>query len=78
MASPEKKKSSPVQLVVDLAACALFLTFFYYVLQNHVPSEDPTMVRVWATAGAACMTGVFWLAMHMVRVVWRFQRDAGK
>lgn len=74
MASPEKKRLSPVRIVIDLVAVAAFFTFFYYKLQPHVPSSDPTMVRLWATLASGCMTGVFWLALQMVRAVYRFQK----
>lgn len=74
MSSSEKKGISLVGLVVDLVLAAGFFSFFYYVLQPHVPSNDPTMIRLWATLAAACMTGVFWLALQMVKTVFRFQR----
>jgi len=77
MATPEKK-FSPVQLVIDLVLCALFFAFFFNVLQPHVPSSEAGMVRLWAGLAAACMTGVFWMAMHMLRVVWRFQRASNR
>jgi GNAT superfamily N-acetyltransferase len=75
MASPVKKGFSVGLLIIDLILVAAFFVFFYYVLQSHVPSRDATMVRLWATLGSACMTGVFWLALQMVRTVFRFQRD---
>ena len=74
MSSSEKKGFSLVGLVIDLVLAAGFFSFFYYVLQPHVPSNDPTMIRLWATLAAACMTGVFWLALQMVKTVFRFQR----
>jgi GNAT superfamily N-acetyltransferase len=74
MSSPEKKGFSLVALVVDLVLVAAFFTFFYYVLQSHVPSNDPFMVRFWSTMAAGCMSGVFWLALQMVKTVARFQR----
>lgn len=74
MSSPVKKGFSFAELLVDLVLSAGFFTFFYYVLQPHVPSNDPTMIRLWATLSAACMTGVFWLALQMVKTVFRFQR----
>lgn len=74
MASPEKKGFSVGLLILDLILVAAFFTFFYYVLQSHVPSRDESMVRLWATLAAACMSGVFWLALQMVRTVFRFQR----
>lgn len=74
MATSEKKPRSIVQLVIDLVLCALFFAFFFKVLQPHVPSSEPGYTRFFAASAAGCMTGVFWLAMHMVRVVFRFQR----
>jgi GNAT superfamily N-acetyltransferase len=74
MSSPEKKGISLVAVVVDLVFVAAFFSFFYYVLQSHVPSNDPTMVRFWSTLAAACMSGVFWLALQMLKTVFRFQR----
>lgn len=78
MATSGKPPLSFVQLAIDLVLCALFFAFFFKVLQPHVPSGDPAMIRAWAAAGAACLTGVFWMAMHMVRVVWQFQRASNR
>lgn len=74
MSSPEKKGFSFAEFLVDMVLSAGFFTFFYYVLQPHVPSNDPLMIRIWATLTSACMTGVFWLALQMVKTVFRFQR----
>ncbi|MBA4138328.1 MAG: hypothetical protein C0518_13530 [Opitutus sp.] len=74
MSKPEKKGLSVVGVAIDLIIAAGFFSFFYYVLQSHVPSNDPTMVRLWATLASACMTGVFWLALQMLKTVFRFQR----
>lgn len=74
MSSPVKKGFSIAEFLVDMVLSAGFFTFFYYVLQPHVPSNDPTMIRLWATLTAGCMTGVFWLALQMVKTVFRFQR----
>lgn len=78
MSSPEKKGVSLVAVVADLVFVAAFFSFFYYVLQSHVPSNDPTMIRFWATMAAACMSGVFWLALQMLKTVFRFQRASRK
>jgi GNAT superfamily N-acetyltransferase len=78
MSSPEKKGFSFVTLVVDLVLVAAFFSFFYYLLQSHVPSNDPTMVRFWATMAAGCMSGVFWIALQMLKTVFRFQRATRK
>jgi GNAT superfamily N-acetyltransferase len=76
MASPMKKGFSVGLLIIDLILVAAFFIFFFNVLQSHVPSRDPSMVFLWAGLAGACMSGVFWLAMQMVRVVFRFQRDS--
>lgn len=78
MSSPEKKGISLVALVVDLVLVAAFFSFFYYLLQSHVPSNDPFMIRFWSTLAAACMSGVFWLALQMMKTVLRFQRESRK
>lgn len=74
MSTSEKKGISLVALVIDLVLVAAFFTFFYYHLQSHVPSNDPFMIRFWSTLAAACMSGVFWLALQMMKTVLRFQR----
>lgn len=74
MSSPEKKGFSLVGFVIDLVLVAGFFGFFYSVLQAHVQSNDPAMLRLWAALGSACMTGVFWLALQMLKTVFRFQR----
>ncbi len=78
MSSPEKKGFSFVALVVDLVLVAAFFSFFYYLLQSHVPSNDPTMIRFWSTMAAGCMSGVFWIALQMLKTVFRFQRATRK
>lgn len=74
MSSSDNKGFSFVRLAIDLVLVAAFFSFFYYVLQPHVPSNDPTMIRFWATMAAACMSGVFYLALQMLKTVFRFQR----
>lgn len=78
MSSPERKPLNPLKLALDLVLVAGFFTFFYYKLQVHVPSSDPFMIRFWSTLAAACMSGVFWLALQMLTTVFRFQRDSRK
>lgn len=73
MAQPEKKSYSPVELVIDLALCAGVFLFFKALIVPHVPSNDPKMITLWSALASSCMTGVFWLAWQMVKVVFRFQ-----
>jgi len=36
------------------------------------------MIALWAAIGTSCLTGVFWLALQMFRVVFRAYRAAQK
>lgn len=78
MASPEKKSFSLIALVVDLVLCAAFFGFIFNLIKSHVPTLDPRMVLLWGGLSAGCMTGVFWLALQMVKTVYRFQRASQK
>jgi len=75
MSSPAAKKSvSPVSLVVDAVLVLGFFAVIFSLLKSHVPSNDPVMVMLCAGLSAACMSGVFWLAIQMFRVVLKAQR----
>lgn len=75
MAQSETKFTTPASLVVDALLVGAFFLFLYFkVLPVHVPSNDPFQIRLWAGLTAACMSGVFWLAVQMFRVVYRFQK----
>jgi hypothetical protein len=74
MDQSESKHVSPVTLIVDAILVIAFFLFLYHVLVPHVPSTDPKWIMIWAGLTSACMTGVFWLALQMFRVVLRFQR----
>ena len=78
MAPPEKKPFSFVMLAVDLVITAGAFFIFYWLVNSHVQSSDPAMIRLWGGLGAGCMTGVFWLALQMLKTVFRFQRDSRK
>lgn len=78
MASPEKKTFSIVTLVIDLTLTAIAFGIFYWLVNSHVPSNDPQMVMLWGGLAAGCMAGVFWLAWQMLKVVFIFQRDSRK
>lgn len=76
MVSPEKKPFSVASLLIDLVLVAASFVIFYSLVNSHVPSNDPAMIKLWGGLTAGCMSGVFWLAWQMLKVVYRFQRDS--
>ena len=76
MSSPEKKPVSVVSLVIDLALTAVAFVIFYSLVHTHVPSSDPKMIMLFGGLTAGCMSGVFWLALNMLKVVFKFQRES--
>lgn len=73
-----EKLVTPVSLVVDVIVVGAFFLFMYSLLKSHVPSNDPKMVLLWGGLASSCMTGVFWLAVQMFRVVLRAQLAANR
>ena len=71
-----EKLVTPVSLVVDLVLVVAFFVVIYSLVKSHVPSNDPKMVFIWAGLTSAAMSGVFWLAVQMFRVVLRAQLAA--
>jgi hypothetical protein len=71
----EPKLVTPVSLIVDAVLTVLFFIYMYSVVSTHVPSADPKMILLWGALTALCLTGVFWLALQMFRVVFRFHRQ---
>ena len=59
----------------DVIVVGAFFLFLFFLLRSHVPSHDPMWISVWSAGAAACMSGVFWLACWMFRVVFRYQRE---
>jgi cytochrome b561 len=78
MSQPAEKLTSPVSLIIDLVLLVAFFAFIFSVLRSHVPSNDPKMITLWAALATSCLTGVFWLALQMFRVVLRAQLAARK
>ena len=73
--SNEQPLISRTGLLIDAILSIAFFLFMTYVLMPHVPSEDPTTVKIVAGMTSFCMTGVFWLAANMFRVTYvDFQR----
>ena len=76
MAQSEQKLVTPLSLLVDAILVIAFFAYMYTVMIPHVPSYDKTDIVIFGGATAACLTGVFWLALQMFRVVLRAQREA--
>lgn len=76
MSQYEVKRNGFADILVEIIATGAFFAFMAgVVLPAHVPSSDPKMVTLWSIGSAACMSGVFWLALWMLRVVYRYQRE---
>jgi hypothetical protein len=78
MSSSEKKPFNVVGLIIDLALTAVSFVIFYSLVHSHVPSSDPAMIKLWGGLTAGCMAGVFWIAMQMLKVVFKFQVSSRK
>jgi hypothetical protein len=76
MAQSETKLVTSKSLAVDAVLLVAFFAYMYSVLAPHVPSNEHKWIVIWGAITASCMTGVFWLALQMFRVVLRFQRQS--
>jgi predicted branched-subunit amino acid permease len=56
-------------IAVDFVLCALFFALIFYFVRSHVMSENTTMILIFSTYTTLCVTGVFWMAIQMLRVV---------
>lgn len=75
MPQPEQKLTSPASLAVDAVLVIAFFFYMYSVLSPHVQSHEPKWIMLWGGLSAALMSALFWLALQMFRVVFRFQRQ---
>jgi hypothetical protein len=78
MANSEPKLVTRGSLIVDAVLMAAFFIFFFEILKSHVPAATPRWINIGAAYTASCLTGVFWLALQMFRVVLRFHRESKK
>lgn len=79
-AESPQKLVTPASLAVDAVLLVVFFAYVYTVMKGHVPvpdSEEKWKV-IWGAITTSCLTGVFWLALQMFRVVLRFQRQMAK
>ncbi|MFA6961576.1 MAG: hypothetical protein WC205_12550 [Opitutaceae bacterium] len=72
------KLTSPASLACDAVLVIAFFLYLFSLVKSHVPSNDPNMILLWGGLAAGCMSGVFWLAVQMFRVVFKAQRLAAK
>jgi hypothetical protein len=49
--------------------CGLFFALIFYFVRSHVMSNDPKWVTLFGVYTTLCVTGVFWMAIQMLRVV---------
>ncbi len=74
MASSDTKLVTPLSLLVDAILVGAFFVLMFFVLSPHVPSNNKMDIAIWAGLTSACMSGVFWLAVQMCRVVYKAQK----
>ncbi len=77
MSSSQKDPRVAGNPLLDSVLTLVAFVIFFLICRRHVPSEDPTMINLWGAFTAACMTGVFWFALHMFKATLRGQRDSG-
>ncbi len=80
MSQPDTKFVKPVDFAIDVVVTGGFFALMFSLFRSHVTSNDPKMITLWAALSAACISGVFWLASWMFRMVYRHQKllAAGK
>jgi hypothetical protein len=69
IAPAEQKHVTPLTIAVDLGLVAIFFFFMFGWVKSHVPSTDSKFVILFGGLTAICVTGVFWMAIQMFRVV---------
>jgi len=57
-------------MLFDLFLTVLFFLLMREVLIPHIPSQDTLAVNIVASMASFSMSGVFWIAVGMLRVTW--------
>jgi hypothetical protein len=78
MANSEPKLVTRGSLIFDAVLLVAFFIFFFQILKSHVPATTPLWLDIGSAYATSCLTGVFWLALQMFRVVLRFHRESKK
>jgi hypothetical protein len=74
IAPSEQKHVTPVTIAVDLVLVGIFFFFMFGWVKPHVPSNDPMWINLWGVYTALSVTGVFWMAIQMFRIVLAGER----
>ena len=73
-APSEQKHVTPVTIAVDLVLSAIVFFFMFGWVKPHVASNDPVFLNFFGASTAICVTGVFWMAIQMFRIVLAGER----
>ena len=57
-------------VVIDVILSIIFFFFMREILVSHVPSQDSKTIIIVSCMTSFCMTGVFFIAINMLRVTW--------
>jgi hypothetical protein len=68
-APSEQKHVTPWTVAVDLALCAVFFAVLFGWVKTHVHSNETRFIVFFGASATLCVTGVFWMAIQMFRVV---------
>jgi hypothetical protein len=68
-APAEQTHVTPVTIAVDLVLVGIFFYFMFGWVRSHVPNNNPLFQNFFGASTALCVTGVFWMAIQMYRVV---------
>ena len=68
-APSEQKHVTSVTIAIDLILSAVFLYLMYGWVSTHVHSTEKGFILFFGASTALCVTGVFWMAIQMFRVV---------
>jgi hypothetical protein len=70
---PKPRFATPRSLIIDAVLVIAFFAFMFSVIRPHVQTGNLLFIALWGGGAAACMAGIFWLAIQMFRVVLRAQ-----
>ncbi len=69
MNNSENKLIGRGGIVVDIILTIIFFGFFTWILRPYVPAQSEVYVWFFSAFTASCLTGVFYIAVSMFRIV---------